>query len=156
MMCWWITYQKPNAMIINDKIKLTKYKRWAGTFNVHRSKPHNNFWRQVENTILICPFDFRGEQSTYVISFAKSRFYKCCEKYWFRKIQIFFHFVESRFFLFRKIQISQFRKIHISQNPVSPEVYVSVNFSCLHPPQADPFGSFWNSKIPTPGAKNLV
>ena len=43
-------------------------------------------------------FDFRGEQSTSVISFAKSRFYKCCQKMLISQNRDFFYFVESRYF----------------------------------------------------------
>ena len=46
-------------MIINDKTYQIQFgiftstrrgEQVPGAFNVHRSKPHNDFWRQVENT----------------------------------------------------------------------------------------------------------
>ena len=86
-----------------------------------------DFSTDLQQTVCYCNW-FISQNPDIFLHFAKSRHFSS-----FRKIQTFFFisqnpdfinvvknvdFAKSRFFLFRKLHVSQFRKIHISQNPV--------------------------------------
>ena len=107
------------TLFLLSERSITLYVYLCLIFTIGSFRKIQIFFTDLQQTVCGCNWFISQNPDVFFFHFAKSRFYKCCRKCWFRKIQIFlfrriqifFYFAES---IFRNFAKSIFCKIQLA------------------------------------------